>query len=380
MKQTIKLIILSLTIATIYSCRGDYPVITPTETPVGDTVPNSEIIGFYLLNEGNMGSNKATLDYYNYTTGIYTKNIYAATNPNIVSELGDVGNDLKIYGSKLYAVINCSNLVEIMDAHTAKHLGSVEIPNCRYITFHNGKAYVSSYAGPVQANPNHDQLGYVAEIDTTTFQILRTVTVGYQPEELTVVNEKLYVANSGGYRYPNYDKTVSVIDIATFKEIKQIPVAINLHRLKADNNGNVYVSGRGDYYTTPSNLYIINTKIDTLKDSLNIPVSNFCIVGDSAYIYSTEWNWNTGETAITYALVKLSNKEIITRHFITDDTEQQIKTPYGLAVNPITREIFITDAKNHVIPGSLYCLSPDGKLKWSVTTGDIPAHFAFLYK
>ena len=214
------------------SCRGDYPVIPPTETPINDTLKSTTIAGFYLLNEGNMGSNKATLDYYDYTTRVYTKNIFAATNPNVVAELGDVGNDLKIYGNKLYAVINCSNLVEIMDARTAKHLGMVEIANCRYIAFSGDKAYVSSYAGPVQLNPNRDQIGYIAEIDTATFQITRTVTVGYQPEELAVVNGKLYVANSGGYRYPNYDKTVSVIDLATFTEIKQIPVAINLHRLK----------------------------------------------------------------------------------------------------------------------------------------------------
>ena len=57
------------------SCRGDYPVIPPTETPINDTLKSTTIAGFYLLNEGNMGSNKATLDYYDYTTCIYTKNI-----------------------------------------------------------------------------------------------------------------------------------------------------------------------------------------------------------------------------------------------------------------------------------------------------------------
>ena len=86
-----------------------------------------------------MGSNKATLDYFDFTTGIYTKNMYAATNPQVVSELGDVGNDLQIYGNKLYAVLNTSGFVEVMDATTAKHIGMIEIPNCRYITFYNGK-------------------------------------------------------------------------------------------------------------------------------------------------------------------------------------------------------------------------------------------------
>ena len=65
--------------------------------------------GFYLLNEGNMGTNKATLDYMDFATGVYTRNIYSAANPTQPMEMGDVGNDLAIYGSKLWAVINCSN-------------------------------------------------------------------------------------------------------------------------------------------------------------------------------------------------------------------------------------------------------------------------------
>ncbi|MFI3297527.1 MAG: YncE family protein, partial [bacterium] len=57
------------------SCRGDDEIVSSTNTPVvtPDTVP-TEIIGFYLLNEGNMGSNKATLDYFDYETGVYSKN------------------------------------------------------------------------------------------------------------------------------------------------------------------------------------------------------------------------------------------------------------------------------------------------------------------
>lgn len=153
----------------------------------------------YLLNEGNMGSNKATIDYLDFCNGCYIRNIYGERNPNVVKELGDVGNDIQIYGNRLYAVINCSHKVEVMDARTCRRIGQVDIPNCRYINFYDGKAYVSSYVGPVSIDPNA-QLGAVFEIDTATLQITRKVTVGYQPEELVVYNEHIYVVNSGGYR------------------------------------------------------------------------------------------------------------------------------------------------------------------------------------
>ena len=65
---------------------------------------------------------------------------------------------------------------------------------------------------------------------------------------------------------------------------------------------------------------------------------------------------------------------------MTDETETEITIPYGIAVNPETKEIFVTDAKSYVVPGYLYCFSPEGKKRWKVRAGDIPAHFAFTTK
>ena len=112
------------------SCRQEEVIHGSSSSNVGKPV-YSEIEGFYLLNEGNMGSNKCTLDFFDRSTGTYHRNIYAERNPGVVKELGDVGNDIGIYGSKLYAVINCSHFVEVMDVHTARHLGSIDITNCR---------------------------------------------------------------------------------------------------------------------------------------------------------------------------------------------------------------------------------------------------------
>lgn len=96
------------------SCREDERIIPSTPNQVTPGVSGTSVKGFFLLNEGNMGSNKATLDYFDYETGIYHKNIYAERNPGVVQELGDVGNDIQIYGNKLYAIINCSHFVEVM--------------------------------------------------------------------------------------------------------------------------------------------------------------------------------------------------------------------------------------------------------------------------
>ena len=373
-----ELILLAALLLSLAGCRTVDPVIPSDPTLVGSG-DAGDIFGFFLLNEGNMGSNKCTLDFYDYATGIYSKNIFPERNPEIVQELGDVGNDMAIYGSRLWVVVNCSNLVEVIDVRTGWHIEQISIPNCRSISFKDNYAYVSSYAGPVEIDPN-SRLGYVAKIDTSSLEIIDTCTVGYQPEEMAIVGDYLYVANSGGYRVPDYDNTVSVIDLHIFREIQKIEVAPNLHRMEADAYGNIWVSSRGDYYDIPSMTFVINSENNSISDVLDLlACTDMTLCGDSLYVYSNTWNYFTQSNDINYAIVDVKTHQVVTRNFITDGTEQQFQNPYGIAVNPNNHDIFITDARDYVTPGKIYCFSPDGKLKWQANTGDIPSRIVFTH-
>jgi DNA-binding beta-propeller fold protein YncE len=366
--------LLAFLLVIVSACRKD-PQPLPSEITKIEPEPTSAIKGFYLVNEGNMNMNKASLDYMDLVNGIYTRNLYNQVNPEVTKGLGDVGNDIGRYGSKLYVVVNVSNKVEVLNIKTGKKIGQINIINCRYITFNNGKAYVSAYLGRV-GDPNAPN-GIVAEIDTTALKVNRTIEVGRQPEEMAIIGSKLYVANSGGYSPPDYEHTVSVIDLPSFKEIKRIEVAINLHRIKADRYGDLYVTSRGDYYTIPSKLFVIDTQTDQIKKVFNIAAGNLAIDDDYAYIYSTEWNYIEGKNKITYNMINVKDETLMDRKFISDGTEKDIKIPYGIAVNPGSKDVYVTDAKDYVTPGKLHCYSPEGRLKWSVNTGDIPAHIAF---
>lgn len=368
-------ILLIIGVMILTSCREDIYIYPSSSESVGESQLTG-IDGFYLLNEGNMGSNKCTLDYYNEKQGVYFNNIYAERNPSAVKELGDVGNDLEIYGSKLYAVINCSHKVEVMNVADAKRVTQIDIPNCRYVVGHGRYLYVSSYVSPVQGD-YRSPVGAVFKVDTLTYDIVGRVDVGYQPEEMVVSNGKLYVANSGGYRAPDYDTRVSVINLDYFAVIKEIDVAINLHRVKTDNHGMVYVTSRGDYSRVPSSLYVIDPKVDRVVAEVDTPVSDMAISGDSAYIYCASTNDLTGETTIFYSILNLASLQVVDDCIIKDGTESQIKMPHGIAVHPITKDIYITDARNYVSRGRIYCYGCDGILKWVHTTGEIPAHFAF---
>lgn len=375
MKRHLKYIFILLSTLLIAACRKDAKL--PKEERqelVAD--PSSELKGFYLVNEGNMSMNRASLDFLDFRAGIYRRNIYPGANPEIVKGLGDSANDAAIYGSKLYVVVNLSNKVEVMDVKTGKRIKQIDLLNCRYITFHRGKAYVSAYLGTVgDANAPR---GIVAQIDTLSLQEEKRIEVGRQPEEMAVVGSNLYVANSGGYTPANYEHTVSVIDLNTFSTVGNIDVAINLHRLKADRYGDLYVSSRGDNYGIASKLFVIDTKTQRVKKSFDISISNFAIQDDVAYFISNDFSYHTGKYTVNYGTLDVKNEVVRNQKFITDGTDQKIKTPYGIAINPYTKDVFVTDSKDHVSPGTLYCFNADGRMKWSVTTGDIPAHFAFV--
>ena len=333
------------------SCRGDEVVYPTIGTHVTDEVREG---GLYVLCEGNMGSNKARLDYINLYSGEYYANWYGAQNPRQLKELGDVGNDIQAYGGRLYAVINCSHKVEVMDRQ-ARHIGQVDIPNCRYLAFKDDKMYVSAYVGSV-ANP--ELLGSVYEVDTASLEIKREVKVGYQPDELCIIDDKLYVANSGGYLTNRYDSTLSVIDLNSFTELRKITVGLNPTRVRTDGQKHLWVCCQGNYNAVKPAVSVIEN--DEVIRRLHIPCGNISIFGTTAYL--------------------LDQSNHILRAFSTVDFAEldqpiDISTyehPYGiLATNDA---LYITDAKNYVSSGVLHCYGYDGNEHWAAKTGDIPAH------
>lgn len=377
MKTRILLPLLALA-ALLAACRDDDVAFVPEVEFISEPEYTS-VSGFYLLNEGNMYSNKASIDFYNYANAHYYRNAYVAQNRGVVMQLGDVGNDIAIYGNRLYAVINCSNKVEVMDRRTLKRIGQVDIPNCRYIKFAGGYAYVTSYAGPVSLDEKDVQQGYVARVDTATLQVVARCIVGRQPDGMEIVDDKIYVANSGGYTPNRYERTVSVVDIASFTEVERIDIAPNLQYIACDRRGVLWVTSRGDYYDKSSTITAYDLRRRRIMATLPCPVGSMWMDGDSIYAISNEYSLtDDGYRQSSYRIINTATMTVVNDHFITDGTDAIIEHPYGVAVNPITKDILITDAKNYIVPGRLYCFDRSGHLKWDVLTGDIPAHFVFL--
>ena len=376
-----------LTLLLLSACRQDVMIVPMEKSDPGGKTQKGDIVGMYLLNEGNMGSNKSSLDYLDLSdsTAHYYRNIYSERNPSTVMSLGDVGNDCQIYGSRLWLVINCSNKVEVASADDAVRIGKVDIPNCRYVSFNDRYAYVSSYVGSVYSGSS-SPLGSVYKVDTLSLQKVDSCSVGYQPEEMAIIGNRLYVANSGGYQGmtgQGYESTVSVIDLPSMQEVDKIEVAPNLHHMKADKYNQLWVTARGNYTNETGSIWWLTKDADgkmQVGGYLDQPVSDLCIVGDSLYFYGSQWSEVSMTNTITYGIINVKTHQIVNTSLSDAPEISKIRMPYGIIVNPIHRDFYLMDAKNYVSSGELLHFLPDGTFDWKVKTGDIPAHAAFLFK
>ena len=332
--------------------------------------------------------NKASIDYYNYETGEYIRNIYTMANPDAVMALGDVGNEIRIHGNRLWAIINCSNKVEVMQAADCRRVGQVDIPNCRYMAFEGDYAYITSYAGPVLIDDDYNQLGYVSKVNTATLVEEARCIVRFQPDGIAVSGGKLYVANSGGYRPNNYEKTLSVIDIDSFSVVDEVELGINLNRVLADRTGRIWVSSRGDYYDVMPRLYCYDPS-DGTKLVFDVDAASMWLDGDLLYTVGNTFSYDTMQSSGSFSVIDTAARSIAQsgwyehpegdRGWNPAQEFSQIKAPYCVAVDPVRGDIYITDAGNYVNPGYVYAFAGDGTFRWRQRAGDVPASIAFMF-
>ena len=329
----------------------------PGPEPEPEPQPDAYAKGMYILNEGLFQMNNSTLSYYDFT-GMLTADIFLDVNHR---GLGDVGNDLQRYGSKLYCVVNNSNIVEVMDFATARSLKTLNLSGKqpRRLAFLDGKAYISCFDGDV------------VRVDTATLEIEATVRTGRNPDGICACNGKLYVCNSGGLDNPNYDNTVSVIDPVSFTVTKNITVVINPTRVKAYKDRYVYVVSNGNYGDVPYAFQKIDCQTDEIVKTYDLDVYNFDIYQNLAYVYS--YNYSTMKAWIK--VLDLEADTLVTDQFITDGT--QLQTPYNIQVNPLNGDVYITDAGPYAANGDVYCFDSQGRKKFSFEAGLCPASMVF---
>ena len=351
---------------------------TSRKLPAGVQVaagdPEASFDRLFVLNEGLMGYNQARLDLFRTDNGHYISDAFGASNPSLALGLGDTGNDLKINGNTVWAVLTGSGLVEVADARSLRHLAAIPVPDPRQVCFDASSAYVSSYNGAIYGGAPVN--GKVYRIDLASRKVTAEVEVGEQPEGLAVVGGKLYVANSGGYSVAKA-KTVSVIELEHFTVEKTLDGALNVRDVLAAGN-DLWLFSQGNWVDIPSGLYCLDTETGLLRersgDLSSVRASSVALAG--SVIYTLYAEWNTGGTSTNYLYTYDITADKASRSLFSGDMAE-VRTPYALAVDAAGGDLYIGDSLDSKLPGLVWCFTPEGKRKWKTTTGICPGHFAF---
>lgn len=344
---------LCLCCSILCSCSDMSDVVV--DNTVSGVSSDGETSAMYVLNEGLFNFNNSSLAKYSFRDGSLSTSYFSSINKR---GLGDTANDMQLYGSKLYIVVNVSSDIEVVDFATGQSLKQIPVVDDngssrqpRYIAFAKGYAYVCSFDGTVE------------KIDTLSLTIDNVVNVGRNPDGICTANGKLYVSNSGGLDTQGIgvDNTVSVIDLDSFKEIKKITVGPNPGKIMASESGNVYVVTRGkDISTGDYHLVSIDSTTDEVIQTIDEKALNFALLGDIAYIY--QYNYSTSSSSIK--MFNLKTGTTIRDNFITDGTV--VTTPYAIAVNPYSGNVYIADAFNYETNGDVLCFDVQGTLQFRI--------------
>ena len=289
---------------------------------------------------GNWGQNNGAvgaIDADNSGKYSYT-DIYKTANGKLVGDAQDV---LPLY-HKLYVASTTSSKIEVLD-EKGKVEKAILKPGAqfRYLATDYDHVYVSAYNGYIYKLTNGD--------------LTDSVKVGGYPEAMSVANGKLYV-NMSDYKYDNSGKSISVIDLKSFKKTKELDCELNPYNQSVAVGNKVYFVST--YHADQDGaLQCIDATTDKITNTgVKASAIAYDKVGNSivALLTGYDANWT------------LSVKSFF-RYSLADGKTTQLDhsaftSPQQVNVDPVSGRIFVIDNPSYTAPSSLYIYDNSGKL------------------
>ena len=332
-------------------------------TVVVPPVPTTS--GLYVLNTGNWGGNDASIQYFDLKGLSIGGDLFAAANG---FGLGDLGQDLCLYGSKLYATVSGSSKLEVMDRN-CKVVKTIPVraedgttpAEPRYMTACDGCVYFTAYDGTV------------SRLDTATLEITGKVAVGDHPEALTNANGKLYV-NISGY---GSGTTVAVVDVASFTKTKDIAVKLNPYtQCFTGDDGYVYTVSNGNYAGSPGmseDQYVYGTlqRIDPVTDTVEDVCRATYAANHGCKMYVLYSEYYLPETKRAFVRDLNTGEEA---DFIDLD---EFSSPNAIGVDPSTGDVYVADTP-YGVSSTVRVYDAEGNLKNTFEAGYSTSKFVFV--
>lgn len=184
-----------------------------------------------------------------------------------IAQLGVAPNDVQITGNLAYIVNTFSHHIQVINLKTGDSLGVISTgigsePE-KIALLNNDRAYVTC--------GGTDE---VVLIDLKGKMVLQRIQTGSKPWGLTILNKKVYVANSAaiwtGQEMKYGQSSVSVISTDTNQLITTIEVPTNATEVTSDANNTVLVVSTGDYSQVLGELILIDSNKDNIKKQISL--------------------------------------------------------------------------------------------------------------
>lgn len=305
----------------------------------------------YITNEGNFGSNNASVSLYETATGNNVSDIYKSQNNS--AALGDVCQSMNKINNKYYIVINNSGKIAVVNPNDFKLITTItSLQSPRFIlpvTFN--KAYVSDlYANAISV------------IDLNTNTKTGSIPCSGWTEQMVLIYNKAFITNNkSNYTY--------VINTITDQIIDSIYVGKFAGSIVTDKNSKIWVLSGGD---SPNSIVGKLSRIDpvtlnielTLSFSSTDSPSNLCInaTKDTMYFLNSS----------VYRM-PISSTILPGSAFVTSSAN----TFYGLGVSDKDYNIYVSDAIDYIQKSSILVYSPNGIQKTSFKAGVNASSFYF---
>ena len=310
-----------------------------------------------VLNEGTWGANNAVLTAIDVEEGTVVDADWFSSKNN--RGLGDVAQDILVYGSKIYATVTFSNSLEVIDVHSGAAT-RVDLGNRRprYIAATDGKLYITCYS-PCS----------VIRVDTASLTVEATCLLGqYHPEGIAIAQGKAFVASS--YQGNSYDNHLYIVDLATFANPTTVTVGMNLSNVKKINDNKIIVAWIGNYSDVPSGSAIIDATTLAVTNT-GEALQKMDVYNGKVYGYSVEYDENWNET---------NNWKVINADGTSEAFPFAVSldaNAYGININPANGDFYITSS-DYSTNGDVYCFTPSGTRRFKVEAGAIPSKVLFL--
>jgi len=338
---------------------------TPTAPANPDAVrPNTR--GVYVVCEGLWRQDNSVLSYIEPSALIAVRDVLQANDPG--QRLGDTAGDVAVNGDTMYIAVATSHSIEVIRMSDGKWLGRIKLPS----TQQPSSVVISNDSVGYCANVNDDS---ITEFNPRSFTVVTSgVPVGPAPEGLAILNNRLFVGNSGFGDLRATEPgagTISVLSTSDLALVGTISGVPNVGTIRADSVRNVIWAS---YRDLPS-------KKDSIGGVVCINARTLAVVGR----WTFTWVSTIDVDPITGACYVL-HKHGVDRITPSNTTSGRVITHepsnpdvwYSIGYQRTTGLLWVGNARNYVIDGEAFAADADGRIVSRSNVGLNPAAFAFI--